>query len=167
MQVAGAEKCTLVASATRMGCLAGKEQVEKVASKGDMRRSRQCVRGRLWVAGVAMAGLLCGCSGGKDFRGYTVQAAGSAQRGRLLIAKYKCGSCHMIPGIHGADGQFGPPLLSMSRRTYIAGEFENTPQNLAHWIQDPQGMKPKTTMPELGLNQQEATDIAAYLQTLR
>ena len=83
------------------------------------------------------------------------------------MEKYKCGSCHSIPGIPGADGQFGPPLLAMSRRTYIAGEFENVPNNLVRGIQDPEAMKPTTAMPDLGLDQQEATDVAAYLQTLR
>lgn len=73
----------------------------------------------------------------------------------------------MIPGIDHADGSFGPPLIAMSRRTYIAGEFPNVPQNLVHWIQSPPSMKPKTAMPVLGLAQQEATDVASYLETLR
>lgn len=111
--------------------------------------------------------LLCGCQGGKERRALTVQTRGSPRRGRALIAQYKCGSCHVIPGIHQARGNFGPPLIAMSRRTYIAGEFPNIPSNLVHWIQSPTSMKPKTTMPDLGLTQTQATDVAAFLQTLR
>jgi cytochrome c1 len=36
-----------------------------------------------------------------------------------------------------------------------------------HWIESPTSMKPKTAMPDLGLTQTQATDVAAYLQTLR
>jgi cytochrome c len=55
----------------------------------------------------------------------------------------------------------------MSRRTYIAGEFPNDPQNLVSWIESPPSLKPKTAMPVLGLSRQEATDVASYLETLR
>lgn len=115
----------------------------------------------------AIVTLLCGCEGGKERRAVTVQTGGSPRRGRALIAEYKCGSCHVIPGIRHATGNFGPPLIAMSRRSYIAGEFPNEPSNLVHWIESPTSMKPKTTMPDLGLTQTQATDVAAYLQTLR
>lgn len=72
----------------------------------------------------------------------------------------------MIPGISNADGVVGPPLTHISRRTFIAGEFQNNPENLVRWIQAPTSMKPKTLMPVLGLTERQATDVAAYLQTL-
>jgi len=62
---------------------------------------------------------------------------------------------------------FGPPLTSFGDRTYIAGNFPNVPKNLVHWIMAPQMMKPKTAMPDLGLSEQQARDVAAYLYTLR
>ena len=95
------------------------------------------------------------------------QIAGSPQEGQTIIEQFRCGTCHMIPGIPKANGVFGPPLNEMSRRTFIAGEFPNTPQNLAHWVQAPTSMKPKTAMPDLGLTTDQAKDVAAYLQTLR
>jgi cytochrome c1 len=49
----------------------------------------------------------------------------------------------------------------------IAGELPNTPANLTHWIQHPREVEPKTAMPELGVTEDEAYDIAAYLYTLR
>jgi cytochrome c2 len=91
---------------------------------------------------------------------------GSVHSGRRIIAEYKCGSCHTIPGIPGAHGVFGPPLNMMARRSYIAGNFANTPRNLTQWVMAPTSMKPKTAMPVLGLNQQQARDVTAYLETL-
>lgn len=122
---------------------------------------------QLPLAALAAAGLLSGCTGGKAIPAYYLGTGGSPQRGKQVIVQYKCGSCHEIPGVPGAHGNFGPPLDFMSRRTYIAGDFPNVPVNLVHWIQAPTSMKPKTAMPDLGLSKQEAADAAAYLQTLR
>jgi cytochrome c len=92
---------------------------------------------------------------------------GNAHRGAAVIAQYGCGSCHTIPGVRAADGLVGPPLLWWSRRTFIAGEIPNTPANLVRWVRSPQSVEPQTAMPELGLTDQQARDVAAYLYTLR
>ena len=34
---------------------------------------------------------------------------------------------------------------------YIAGTLQNTPENLMRWIQDPQQVRPRTAMPNLGV----------------
>lgn len=34
------------------------------------------------------------------------------------------------------------------------------------WLRDPQSVVPNNAMPDLGLNEQQARDIAAYLYTL-
>ncbi|HEX5488590.1 MAG TPA: cytochrome c oxidase assembly protein [Rhodanobacteraceae bacterium] len=90
-----------------------------------------------------------------------------ARRGAQLIAHYGCGSCHTIPGINGADGLVGPPLAHWSRRTFIAGVLPNDPDNLALWIQHPQQVVPGVAMPDMGIQQQDARAIAAYLDTIR
>lgn len=92
--------------------------------------------------------------------------SGYSHRGRQLIEQRHCGSCHTIPGIPGADGVFGPPLSFMGRRTMIAGNFANTPENLEHWVMSPKSMKPATAMPDLGLTEQQSKDVAAYLESL-
>lgn len=92
---------------------------------------------------------------------------GSPERGKAAIQTYGCGKCHTIPGIRHADGVVGPPLVSVADRTYIAGNFPNTPDTLTHWVMDPKSMKPKTAMPSLGLSEPQARDVAAYLATLR
>lgn len=111
--------------------------------------------------------LLSACSSGKVLRSYTVVNGGNADRGVNVIIRYKCGSCHTIPGIQNADGVFGPPLNEIARRSIIAGEFANEPDILVHWVKAPTTMKPVTAMPDLGLSDQQARDVAAYLETLR
>jgi cytochrome c2 len=39
----------------------------------------------------------------------------------------------------------------------------NTPENLVRWIQHPRKLSPKTAMPDTGISQNDAKDIAAYL----
>lgn len=92
---------------------------------------------------------------------------GDARRGRDVIQGYGCGSCHTIPGIRNAEGLVAPPLFWWSRRTFIAGEVPNTPENLVQWIRSPQSIEPHTAMPTLGISEQQARDAAAYLYTLR
>jgi cytochrome c len=87
----------------------------------------------------------------------------SVQNGKQLIASYGCGSCHTIPGIPGADAMAAPPLTRFYQRSYIAGRLPNTWENLISWIQNPQGVEPGTAMPNLGVSETDARDIAAYL----
>ena len=72
----------------------------------------------------------------------------------------------MIPGIDGADGLVGPPLIHWSRRAVIAGLLQNTPSNLVTWLMAPQDVVPDNAMPDLGLSEEQARDIAAYLYTI-
>ena len=92
---------------------------------------------------------------------------GDARRGKVQIVSYGCGSCHVIPGIAGANGMVGPPLTSWSQRRIIAGEVTNTPDNLVYWITVPQSIEPGVAMPNLGVSDGQARDIAAYLYTLK
>ncbi len=110
---------------------------------------------------------LAGCQGDNTAQAYNVSTGGNAHEGVKVIEAYGCGSCHTIPGIHAADGMVGPPLYFMSRRTMIAGELPNTPDNLVKWLKSPQSIEAGTAMPTLGLSDQEAKDAAAYLYTLK
>lgn len=93
-------------------------------------------------------------------------AGGDAQHGAKLITHNGCGSCHQIPGIQDATGTVGPPLTGIAGRAVIAGVLPNTPGNMIAWIENPQAIVPGNAMPNLGLNDHEARDIAAYLATL-
>ena len=92
---------------------------------------------------------------------------GDAGRGEAAILRYGCTACHSIPGIKGPRGMVGPPLEHMASRGFIAGNYQNTPQNLAQWLQNPQAMDPENAMPNLGVTPEDARDIAAYLYTLK
>jgi cytochrome c1 len=119
------------------------------------------------AAAAALLPLLAGCRGGRNTPPVEIVPGGDARIGARLIESFRCGACHMIPGIKGADGLVGPPLILFARRTYVGGEVPNTPPNLIRWIQDPRSIEPGTAMPALGLNEQQARDVAAYLYTLR
>jgi cytochrome c len=115
---------------------------------------------------LGMPLMLTGCNEGKAIRPYIVATGGNPEHGRQLIQSYGCGACHMVPGIRGARGLVGPPLFYFGQRTMIAGQLPNSPGNLARWIQHPRTVEPKTAMPDLGLTEDQAYDIAAYLYTL-
>lgn len=92
---------------------------------------------------------------------------GDPQRGKASIARYGCATCHTIPGVRGADALVGPPLTQMGSRSYIAGVLPNTPENMTRWLQNPPGVDHLTAMPNLGVTDQDARDIASYLYTLK
>jgi cytochrome c len=118
---------------------------------------------RAWWIALALAG----CIGGGQENGYAVHTGGDPERGRETIAAFRCGACHTIPHVTGADGVVGPPLTAFGRRSFIAGELPNTPRNLVKWIQAPHEVEPAVAMPTLGLDDRQARDVAAYLYTLR
>lgn len=86
--------------------------------------------------------------------------------GQSLAGYWGCGSCHRIPGVSGANSLTGPPLDGFERRQYIAGSLINNAENLIAWIVNPQAIEPGTAMPNLGMSEEEARHIAAYLYTL-
>ena len=43
----------------------------------------------------------------------------------------------------------------------------NTPDNLARWLRDPQQVKPGCLMPNFSLNEDQVTQLVAYLEGLR
>lgn len=121
------------------------------------------MRQGMWLvlAGALMAGA---CRHEKQV---SVVAGGDPEAGKHLIQKYGCGSCHVVPGIKGADGMVGPPLEHFAHRAYIAGEVPNNQDYLIRWIEVPQAIEPGTAMPNLGVTEGQARSIAAYLYTLR
>jgi len=91
---------------------------------------------------------------------------GDPAQGAIALRDYGCHSCHVIPGVRGANALVGPPLTAWAQRHYIAGTLSNTPENLRYWLQYPQSVEPGTAMPDLGVTEQDARDMGAYLYTL-
>ena len=55
-----------------------------------------------------------------------------------------------------------------SRPKIAGGAVSNTgPDDLKKWILNPAALKPGTAMPNVGLTDDEATKIVAYLETLK
>lgn len=119
------------------------------------------------AAGFALCITLTACTGVPSAPSYSIATGGNARHGQQLAGQYGCGACHIIPGIRKANGLVGPPLYNWGDRTIIAGELPNTPDNLVRWLQNPKAIEPKNAMPDVGLTKEQATDIAAYLYTLR
>ena len=76
-------------------------------------------------------------------------------------------NCHNIKGTI-ANAVVGPDLTHVaSRSTLGAGILENTPENLANWLADPQKIKPGSRMPSLHLTDPQINALVAYLETLQ
>jgi mono/diheme cytochrome c family protein len=88
-------------------------------------------------------------------------------RGKTAILQYACVTCHVVPGVVGANAPVGPPLDRMAQRTYLAGRLLNTEENLVRWIREPKAISPHSAMPDLGVTERDARDMAAYLRALR
>lgn len=90
----------------------------------------------------------------------------NAARGKHAVEQYACATCHGIPGVTGATARVGPPLDGIANRNYIAGVLANTPPNMTRWLMSPQSVKSGSAMPDLGVREEDARDMAAYLATL-
>jgi cytochrome c2 len=127
----------------------------------------------LWAFAVVMLVLAIGAT--FDLTRYRTKATrerlahavaltnGDPGRGRAAITQRGCGGCHEIPGIVGAGGRVGPPLKGFAGRAMIGGVVANDTGALVQWLRDPRSIDPKSGMPNLGLGEAEARDVAAYL----
>jgi len=98
---------------------------------------------------------------------------GTAANGAKIFANAPCAICHTVKGLSGLSPQYtgnfkGPDLTHFGSRTTLAGSIlDNTPANLAKWIQNPDAIKPGANMPTLGLQGQDLNDLVAYLESLK
>lgn len=92
-------------------------------------------------------------------------AEGDPVLGEQLVVGGSCAACHAIEGTSAA-GVVGPALTGFASQPQIADAVENTPENLALWLEDPQQVKPGTLMPDPGLNPTQIQHVIAYLSTL-
>jgi cytochrome c len=124
------------------------------------------------LAACALAALLAVCAAGcgnadDEHAAAAMTGGGSPARGRAAIERYGCATCHTIPGVRGAEALVGPPLTQIASRSYIGGVLTNSPENMIRWLRDPRAVDGLTAMPNVGLSEQDARDIASYLYTLK
>lgn len=91
----------------------------------------------------------------------------NAQKGLALFQQMSCVNCHAIKGT-AAAAQVGPDLTHFASRKQIgAGIVDNTPQNLRRWLRDPQQVKVGIKMPNFKFTDQQVTELADYIETLK
>lgn len=82
----------------------------------------------------------------------TVAADPLIDRGKALAAQKGCVACHTIEGFGpvAVGSPDFPSLTNFGLRTTVGAAIaDNTPENLAAWLRDPQAMKPGNYMPTL------------------
>ena len=132
----------------------------------DRLRAMSVIKLALVCSLVSLPFLFSSCNLSAE-RAAAEMTGGDPARGRAAISRYGCSTCHTVPGVSGANGLVGPPLSQVASRVYLAGRLQNTPDNMIHWIQNPQGVDEKTAMPNLGVTDMDARDIASFLYTLK
>ncbi|HEX2690963.1 MAG TPA: hypothetical protein VHN14_30325 [Kofleriaceae bacterium] len=118
---------------------------------------------RAWACVLVV---VCG-SCGEDVATARAIVGGDPDHGRRAIRHYGCGTCHAIPQVADATSHVGPSLDAIGSRLYLAGHVTNTPDHLINWIRHPQAIVPGNVMPEMGVTELDARDIATFLYTLR
>jgi cytochrome c oxidase subunit 2 len=76
----------------------------------------------------------------------------------------KCLQCHAVSSEN--KGLF-PNLDNFANRTTLAGFRPNNEEWLRKWLIDPQAVKPGNMMPNVGLTDNEVTELVNYLQSLK
>jgi cytochrome c oxidase subunit 2 len=91
----------------------------------------------------------------------------TALAGRSLFFSQTCINCHAIEGT-SAIADAAPDLTHLAaRRQLAAGVITNTPQNLALWLRNPQDVKPGCKMPNFNFDDDQVTELTAYLEGLK
>jgi cytochrome c len=119
----------------------------------------------LLLGGTLAAVVAGGCS--EDQAIARRMTGGDPESGKRAIRHHGCGTCHEIPGVGGATSHVGPSLEHIGARLYLAGRLPNTADQLIAWIRHPQSVEPGNVMPDMGISEADARDIAAFLYTLR
>lgn len=117
------------------------------------------------AAGGAMAAALAALAacGTEPDRTPAPSPVGDVEAGETAILEYGCASCHTIPGVESVTRTIGPDLTGFDDQLYIAGKLPNRPEELIRWLQNPQEVDPGNAMPNMGVTEEDARDIAAFL----
>ncbi len=94
------------------------------------------------------------------------KGAGDAKKGQALVESVGCMACHVF-----AKGDQSRRSEASKERDYAPnlsniGDKAN-PEWIYSWVKNPKAMWPQTKMPDLRLTDAEASDVTAYLVTLK
>jgi mono/diheme cytochrome c family protein len=89
-----------------------------------------------------------------------------SDRGKALFDAKGCIACHQL---HGKGGDVGPSLTTQvpafPQGTWVGDKLKGG--WIYQWLRNPQALVPDTLEPNLGLSDQEALDLTAFLLTLK
>lgn len=115
----------------------------------------------------------------EQFRAWVEQqrAPAVAQPSEEVVAAFQragCAGCHTLNGVEGFGAPsvntstVGPDLTHFgSRQTFAGATRNNTPEELAAWLRDPQAVKPGNDMVIPRLTEREVSALVAYLDSLK
>lgn len=95
-------------------------------------------------------------------------AGASIERGRALVERYGCGSCHAFTGVptlpdaRAANAKETNEAFALAPDLRFARE-RLRPAKLVAWLLDPKSLKSDAKMPRFALTSEEARDVAAYV----
>jgi cytochrome c len=123
------------------------------------------------VLTLSLALTACGPSGGAPPSGGGT--AGNADRGKTLFTEKQCITCHKVPGIAAATGVIGPDLAGIGTRAATQKPNTSAEAYLRESILEPNAFvppgqqSPSLMVPPVPVNAAEATDLAAFLLTVK
>lgn len=97
---------------------------------------------------------------------------GDAARGRELVDTKGCGACHVMSGLVPPIAPSAIPVEvtadQLARATQLAPDLRHARTRfhraqLAGWLRHPNRVKRDALMPDVGLNEEQANDVAAFL----
>jgi cytochrome c2 len=102
-------------------------------------------------------------------------AGADAAEGRELLDTKGCGVCHKMTGVDSLVSSALPATVKVAdlgRAVRLAPDLRVarerwTPAHLVRWLVHPSAVKSDAVMPDLGLSEVEAKNIAAYLLTAK
>jgi cytochrome c2 len=105
----------------------------------------------------------------------TVLAGADAAEGRRLLDTKGCGVCHKMGGVSALQASALPASVhvdDLGRAFRLAPDLRLsrdrwTPAHLVRWLLHPGQVKADAVMPDLGLTEAEATNLAAYILTTK
>lgn len=96
---------------------------------------------------------------------------GDPARGRTLLARHGCMTCHLFTGVPAIAVNAPPVDLDPAAQTRAIAQAPDLrftrdrlrPAALRAWLADPPAVKPGTLMPRIPLSDADVRDLAAYL----
>jgi len=128
------------------------------------RTAEAIVVGAIAMIALASTGYYAGKTKEQEQRAARM-TRGDAENASAILVQYGCAGCHSIPGIAAPGGLAGPQLSGLSKRLYIGGAVQHTPEGLIGFIVNPKQFSSQSAMPVTGISEREARDVAAYLYT--